>query len=58
MDTDPVRMKLLRGETMIGAMAFDFLTPGLSPVPAAAVAGLVSASVMKQRYCATPWRRR
>jgi hypothetical protein len=51
-------MTLLDGETSIGVMAFEFFTPGLSPVPAAAVAGLVSASVMKQRCCATPWRRK
>jgi len=41
MDPNPVRMKLLRGETTIGVMAFEFFTPGLSPVLAAAGAEFV-----------------
>lgn len=41
MDQNPVRAKLLRGETAIGVMAFEFFTPGLAPVLAAAGAEFV-----------------
>jgi len=41
MDSNPVRAKLLRGESAIGVMAFEFFTPGLAPVLAAAGAEFV-----------------
>lgn len=41
MDTNPVRKKLLEGGNAIGVMAFEFFTPGLSPVLAAAGAEFV-----------------
>lgn len=41
MSDNPVRDKLLRGETALGVMAFEFFTPGLSPVLAAAGAEFV-----------------
>ena len=41
MDKNPVRAKLMRGETALGVMAFEFFTPGLCPVLAAAGAEFV-----------------
>jgi len=38
---NPVRRKLLRGEACFGVMAFEFFTPGLSPMLAAAGAEFV-----------------
>jgi 2-keto-3-deoxy-L-rhamnonate aldolase RhmA len=40
-DANPVRAKLLRGETALGVMAFEFFTPGLAPLLAAAGAEFV-----------------
>jgi 2-keto-3-deoxy-L-rhamnonate aldolase RhmA len=36
MHTNPVRQKLLRGETAFGIMAFEFFTPGMPQIMAAA----------------------
>ena len=41
MRPNPVRAKLTRGETAFGTMAFEFFTPGLMPVLAAAGAEFV-----------------
>jgi len=40
-EANPVRAKLLRGETALGVMAFEFFTPGLAPLLAAAGAEFV-----------------
>ena len=41
MEDNPVRAKLLNGEICVGTMAFEFFTPGLSRVLAAASAEYV-----------------
>ena len=41
MEDNPVRAKLLNGEVCVGTMVFEFFTPGLSRVLAAAGAEYV-----------------